>query len=84
MSEALHCLYAFVSGIALETLYALNVIFIGKRLKAGAGGLAVLWGVFFLVGVNESFKTRGAAGLWCIGLGIGTVLGMWLAPKEKS
>lgn len=84
MSELSHCLFALLSGIALETIYALNVIFIGKRRNIGGGVSAVLWGFFFLIGVNESFKTNVAAGLWCVGLGIGTVFGMRLAPEEKA
>lgn len=37
-------------------------------------------GVAFLVGVHESFSSLVAAALWCVGLGIGTVVGVWLAP----
>lgn len=73
-----HDLLAFVSGVVIEALYALNVMFIGERRGFVAGLLGIVWGGAFLVGVNESFKTWEAAVLWCLGLGVGTVLGVWL------
>jgi hypothetical protein len=79
----LHCLLAFVSGAVIEMLYALGVIFISERRGIVAGLLSVVWGVAFLVGVNESFKTWIAATLWCIGLGVGTVVGVWLKRNRK-
>lgn len=74
----LHVLLALISGVVIEATYALNVLFIGERKGVRAGLLAVLWGVAFLVGVNESFKTLIAASAWCVGLGVGTVIGVRL------
>lgn len=76
----LHALAAFVSGVFIESLYALGVIFISERRAYVAGLLSVAWGVGVLVGVSESFKSRWAAGAWCVGLGVGTVIGVWLKP----
>lgn len=71
----LHALAAFASGVFIEALYALGVIFIAERRAYVAGLLSVAWGVGVLFGVSESFKSRLAAGAWCVGLGVGTVLG---------
>lgn len=82
-----HITLALVSGIVIEALYALGVLFIAEKRKLVASFLSIVWGVAFLVGVNESFKTRFAAGAWCLGLGFGTFLGMWLKekmPKEEK
>lgn len=76
-----HALLAFISGVVIEALYALGVIFIGERRGMIAGLLSIVWGVAFLVGVNESFKTWIAAVLWCVGLGIGTLLGVQLKKR---
>lgn len=84
LSSELHIALALVSGIVIEALYALNVLFITERRSLAAGLLAVIWGVAFLVGVNESFKTLAAAAAWCLGLGLGTILGIWLKGKGKS
>ena len=75
-----HVALAFISGVVIESLYALGVLFIGERRAAVAGLLSVIWGAAFLVGVNESFRTLWAAGAWCIGLGVGTVVGILSKP----
>ena len=77
----LHTCLAFISGIVIEALYALGVLFISERRGIIAGLLSVVWGAAFLVGVNESFKNWFAAACWCVGLGIGTVLGVWLKKR---
>lgn len=81
MINIIHILIAFISGIIIETLYALGVLFINERRGMLAGILSIIWGIAFLVGVNESFKTWIAAALWCFGLGVGTVLGVWMKQK---
>lgn len=73
-----HAALAFASGVIIEALYALGVIFIGERRGLIAGCLSVIWGAAFLLGVNESFQTMTAAACWCLGLGVGTVLGVHL------
>lgn len=73
-----HAVIAFLSGVLVETLYALGVLFIGEHRALESAGLAVVWGAAFLIGVHESFKTRVAAALYCVGLGAGTLLGVWL------
>lgn len=73
-----HVAVAFLSGVLVETLYALGVLFIGAHRAFLSAGLSVAWGAAFLVGVHESFKTKLAAALYCIGLGVGTLLGVWL------
>jgi hypothetical protein len=73
-----HVLAAFASGVVIEALYALGVLLIGERRGLLAGILSVVWGVAFLVGVNESFRGWLAAGAWCLGLGVGTVAGVWM------
>lgn len=78
MCVCLHVLLAFISGVVIEALYALGVIFISERRGLLAGLLSAVWGVAFLVGVNESFKTWVAAALWCLGLGVGAVVGVRL------
>jgi len=77
-SLALHCVLAFVSGLVIEALYALGVLFIGERKNVAASASSVVWGAAFLFGVNESFRSWVAAVLWCVGLGVGTTVGMWL------
>jgi hypothetical protein len=79
-----HVALAFVSGVVIESLYALGVLFIGERRAAIAGLLSVVWGAAFLVGVNESFRTHWAAGAWCIGLGVGTVVGVRIKPTKEG
>lgn len=81
-----HIALAFISGVVIEALYALGVLFIGERRGAVAGLLSVVWGVAFLVGVNESFRTHWAAVAWCVGLGVGTVAGVRIKPvvNEKT
>lgn len=76
-----HILLAFVSGIVIEALYALGVLFIGARRGAIAGGISIMWGAAFLLGVNESFKSWIAAGAWCFGLGVGTVVGVMIGNR---
>lgn len=78
-----HILLAFLSGIVIEALYALGVLFIGARRSIHAAISSVVWGGAFLVGVNESFRSPWAAALWCVGLGVGTVLGVWLESRFK-
>lgn len=73
-----HVIIAFFSGVLVEMLYSLGVLFIGQHKALESAGLAVVWGAAFLVGVHESFKTRLAAGFYCLGLGIGTLFGVWL------
>lgn len=75
---------AFVSGVAVEALYALGVLFIGERRGWVSGGMSVVWGAAFLVGVNDSFKTPVAAAVWCLGLGAGTVLAVKIKPKGPT
>lgn len=79
-----HIIIAFVSGIFIEALYALGVIFIAERRAYTAGLLSIAWGVGVLVGVNESFKNIFAASAWCIGLGVGTVLAVRLKKGNKK
>lgn len=79
-----HILLAFASGVVIEALYALGVIFISERRGVVAGLLSIVWGAAFLIGVNESFKTWIAAATWCLGLGVGTVLGVWLKKKGPA
>ena len=76
-----HVVLAFVSGVVIEALYAVGVLFIGERRQWMAGFISIAWGVSFLVGVNESFMNRAAAAAWCVGLGVGTVLGIVLKRK---
>jgi hypothetical protein len=76
MRAAAHACLAFVSGVVIEALYALGVLFIGERRGPVAGLIGTAWGVAFHVGVNESFKSWVAAALWCLGLGVGTVIGI--------
>jgi uncharacterized membrane protein YraQ (UPF0718 family) len=73
---------AFVSGVIVEALYALGVLFIGERRGWVSGAMSVVWGAAFLVGVNDSFKTPVAAAVWCLGLGVGTVLAVKLKPPS--
>jgi len=80
---ALHVCFAFLSGVVIEALYALGVIYIGERRGYLSGVLSVVWGAAFLVGVNESFKTWIAAGAWCLGLGVGTVIGVWIGLASE-
>jgi uncharacterized protein YebE (UPF0316 family) len=84
MNLIYHCILAFISGIIIEALYALGVLFINERRGYLAGLLSIIWGISFLIGVNESFKTWIAALLWCIGLGVGTVLGVSLKSKWEG
>lgn len=79
-----HVVLAFASGTVIETLYALGVIFINERRALVSAWLSFFWGVAFLVGVNESFKSYWAAAAWCIGLGAGTLLGVWLKRKKPE
>ena len=82
-----HALLAFLSGTAIEALYALGVIFISERRAVVSGLLSIAWGAAFLVGVNESFNGLLPAALWCLGLGVGTVIGVRLkrrAPGKTS
>lgn len=83
MTNFAHAMLAFASGLVIETLYALGVLFISERRAAIAGALSIAWGAAFLVGVNESFKTSIAAALWCLGLGLGTILGVRLKKKDS-
>lgn len=76
-----HILLAFASGVVIEALYALGVLFINERRGVVAGLLSIAWGVSFLVGVNESFKSHGAAAAWCLGLGVGTLVGVLLKRR---
>jgi hypothetical protein len=78
-----HVALAFVSGVVIESLYALGVLFIGERRAGVAGLLSIVWGAVFLVGVNESFRTPWAAVAWCFGLGAGTVVGVWIKPRSE-
>lgn len=78
----LHILLAFVSGVIIEALYALGVLLIGERRGPLAGLVSVAWGGAFLLGVNESFKSRIAAAVWCLGLGVGTVVGVRLKGER--
>ncbi len=82
LTPGAHILLAFISGVIIEALYALGVIFIGERKGVVAGLLSVVWGVAFLLGVNESFQSKLAAACWCLGLGVGTVVGVWLKGPE--
>lgn len=84
MNNIIHIGLAFISGIIIEALYALGVIFIGERRGLIAALLSVFWGIAFLVGVNESFKIWIAAAAWCLGLGVGTLLGVWLKRKTPE
>lgn len=84
MSPGAHIALAFLSGIAIETLYALGVIVISERQAFPAAVFSALWGVAFLVGVNESFKNLWAAGFWCVGLGIGAALGVRLKARKQD
>lgn len=79
----MHYLFAFLSGVVIEALYAIGVLFIAEKRKLIAAIISVVWGVALLIGVNEAFKNHTAAILWCIGLGIGTYVGMWLKEKFK-
>ncbi len=79
-----HILLAFVSGIVIEALYALGVLYIGERKGVFAGLLSAIWGVAFLIGVNESFKTWVAGALWCIGLGVGTIIGVKVKTMQET
>ena len=79
-----HVALAFISGVVIESLYALGVLFIGERRATVAGLLSVVWGAAFLIGVNESFQTHWAAGAWCIGLGVGTVAGVRIKPAKTG
>lgn len=81
MTVVRHVLLAFVSGVVVEALYALSVLFIGERRGLLAGFLSAAWGLAFLIGVNESFHTWKAAAAWCVGLGVGTVVG--IAVKRR-
>lgn len=81
--EIIICMAAFFSGIAIETLYAAGVIVISERRAGQAAWLSAAWGVAFLVGVNESFRSNWAAAVWCIGLGIGAALGVWFKRRKK-
>lgn len=71
----LHVALAFVSGVVTEALYALGVLVLGERRDRFAAVLSSVWGAAILLGVSESFKTWLAALAWCIGLGVGTLLG---------
>lgn len=84
MREILHVGLAFGSGVFIEALYALGVIFIAERRAYLAGVLSVAWGIGVLVGVNESFHGTLAAAAWCLGLGIGTVLGVRLKRRTSA
>ena len=79
-----HAVMAFLSGVVIEALYALGVLFISEHRAVVAGLLSIVWGAAFLVGVNESFRHWIAAALWCAGLGVGTVLGVWLKTREAG
>ena len=78
-----HVALAFLSGVVIEALYALGVIYIGERRAFLSGFLSVVWGAAFLAGINESFKTWIAAAAWCIGLGVGTVLGVRIGARAE-
>ncbi len=78
-----HALLAFISGVVIEALYALGVLFISEHRAVVAGLLSIVWGAAFLIGVNESFHHWTAAALWCSGLGIGTVIGVRLKSFSK-
>lgn len=78
-----HVILAFLSGVVIEALYALGVIYIGERRGYLSGLLSVVWGAAFLAGINESFKTWIAAAAWCLGLGVGTVLGVWIGARTE-
>lgn len=73
----MHAALAFLSGVVIEALYALGVIFIIKQHRFIAALSSTAWGAALLVGVNEAFKSYVASAAWCIGLGAGTFLGMW-------
>lgn len=75
---------AFVSGVIVEALYALGVLFIGERKGWVSGAMSVVWGAAFLVGVNDSFKSPVAAAVWCLGLGIGTVFAVKLKQRTEG
>lgn len=72
----IYILLAFLSGVAIETFYAFGVITISGRRKHLAALTSFLWGIAFLVGLNESFRSVYAAGAWCAGLYVGTMLGI--------
>lgn len=74
---------AFVSGLAVEALYALGVLLIGRGRTILASSASVLWGAVFLVGINESFRTKLAAVAWCLGLGVGTAVGIRIGGRRE-
>lgn len=76
-----HVSLAFVSGVVVEALYALSVLLIGERRSVLAGVMSAAWGLAFIVGINESFHAWIAAGAWCVGLGVGTIVG--IAVKRR-
>lgn len=84
MPNEMHIAAAFVSGVVIEALFALGVIYVNERRAVLAGVISSVWGVGLIVGVNESFKTPSAAAAWCVGLGIGAMLGVWMKRKKPS
>lgn len=79
-----HALLAFLSGVVMEALYALGVVVLSSRRVLAAGGISVVWGAAVLLGVNETFRTHLAAVAWCVGLGIGTIIGAVIGNKLED
>lgn len=75
---------AFLSGVVIEMLYTLGVIFISERRAFTSGALSIIWGMSLLIGVNEAFKNNLVAMFWCIGLGVGAFIGVKLKPKKEN
>lgn len=82
MTTIMHIAAAFVSGMVIEALFALGVIYVNERRAVLAGVISTVWGIGLIVGVNESFKTLTAAAAWCVGLGVGAMLGVWMKRKR--
>lgn len=78
-----YALVAFASGVAMEALYALGVIVLASGRVAASGAVSVAWGGAVLLGVNEAFRTWVAAVAWCLGLGVGTVVGATIGKRLR-
>ena len=69
---------AFMSGLIIEALYALGVLYIGKHRKILSGSMSFIWGAVFLIGLNKTFIGPVLGTVWCLGLGLGTILGIMI------
>lgn len=79
----MHRLLVFLSGVAVESLYALGILTISKGRRQLACASSFLWGLAFVYGLDGSVMRHDwtAVLCWCFGLYVGTWVGMWAEAR---